>query len=68
MDFKFQSDSINTSEAVNVPILANSFKFQSDSINTNLPAVLNGGVTSLNSNLILLIRALPQITVNLNIL
>ena len=54
--FKFQSDSINTmSILINVlPSLL--FKFQSDSINTDFSIGEPYRRTTLNSNLILLIR------------
>ena len=56
VDFKFQSDSINTrrkrkEDAGSIEC----FKFQSDSINTLLAKRVSGEKAALNSNLILLI-------------
>ena len=55
LNFKFQSDSINTAEMTGIGQQILTFKFQSDSINTAKVMIKADGVTTLNSNLILLI-------------
>ena len=58
MDFKFQSDSINTNVIASFVSPIYSFKFQSDSINTRAQLIqFEARCFPLNSNLILLIRA-----------
>ena len=54
--FKFQSDSINTMTEATIAGEEAHFKFQSDSINTEGQFLHKPQKTSLNSNLILLIR------------
>ena len=54
-DFKFQSDSINTSYVYDIGSQSYSFKFQSDSINTLVIQAADVVLHTLNSNLILLI-------------
>ena len=56
--FKFQSDSINTMKKVETCFELAIFKFQSDSINTMFLQCSMDGLSSLNSNLILLIPTL----------
>ena len=55
-NFKFQSDSINTTLFAEMISGVVVFKFQSDSINTLRLTILKRLLTTLNSNLILLIR------------
>ena len=59
--FKFQSDSINTQLATGISYKATDFKFQSDSINTDFSIGEPYRRTTLNSNLILLIRVQPVV-------
>ena len=56
INFKFQSDSINTTVTGKEAALNIYFKFQSDSINTDTVLDQIGLDSTLNSNLILLIR------------
>ena len=58
MNFKFQSDSINTYFLTVFAFLRQDFKFQSDSINTLRRQRHKLTACPLNSNLILLIRSL----------
>ena len=55
MNFKFQSDSINTHIEIPLSMWEAFFKFQSDSINTHVSLSDSCIVYTLNSNLILLI-------------
>ena len=59
LDFKFQSDSINTDEQPDCLHRQDVFKFQSDSINTKTAQQLDDFYDTLNSNLILLIHGRP---------
>ena len=63
INFKFQSDSINTNNFRNILEQSRNFKFQSDSINTMGFRARNPVVLSLNSNLILLIRILDILNI-----
>ena len=55
LSFKFQSDSINTRRTRGRLTMASYFKFQSDSINTTDSLISLLTISTLNSNLILLI-------------
>ena len=61
LSFKFQSDSINTVEHHREMFSHEIFKFQSDSINTAFSFSSPGCLSSLNSNLILLIPLLKDV-------